>query len=150
MNTTLFKSCFQAHLNQSILKAASAIRYTVADEAPSDEKALFSRSKAQGLVIWSGASDRTIFNDASVNWAFRALHDAFHLRVGLGFSPDQEIELGKLQAKSVTCPYLSAIIECEVSAQAEFYKNTGHFVPDQIAFTKTILEKQSLFKGLLL
>lgn len=145
----MFKSCFQSYLNQSILKQASKLNYVVSDLAPSNEIDLFSRSKSQGLVIWSGASESTIFNDSSVNHAFRAIHDNKHLETGLGFNPADEIKLGNLQAKSSQCPYIAEILRIEVAEQAAYYLSNGIFVADQISFMKSKLINNNLFKGLI-
>lgn len=146
-NNGLFKPCFQNYLNHALLKRAERIGYTVSDFAPSDEKALFNEAS---LVIWSGASENTIFADSRVNWAFRAIHDNCHLKSGLGFTVDDELTLGHYQASLESCPYLKAITECEIGAQALYYKQNGVFVPNQLAFAKETLSNNSLFKGLIL
>jgi hypothetical protein len=124
------------YINNTILKQASKLRYIVKDTAPSDEKALFSSTS---LVIWNGASENTIFQDATVNYAFRALHDSLHLKTGIGFSPLEEIHLGKLQASKFD-GILADLIHCEVSLQAEYYLKNGVFVSNQVDFTKKVLK----------
>ena len=143
----MFKTSFQNYLNHSVLKHAAKLRYTVADRAPNDEKSLFERSKSQGLVIWSGASDNTIFKDNAVNWAFRAFHDHSHLTTGLGFSPNDEIKLGNL--KLVNCKYLQEILRLEVSEQARYYLNNNIFVDDQVQFMREHLKHNELFKSVM-
>jgi hypothetical protein len=118
--------------NSLILSQASKLKYRVADQAPGTELELFNGPKT--LVIWSGASENTIFGDARVNWAFRALHDALHLKTGIGFSPEAEIELGRIQANQYT-GLLADLVYIEVSGQAQYYLQTGRFVEDQIKFT---------------
>lgn len=127
------------YLNQSMLDLARPLRYTVKDEAPSTETALFS---TPSLVVWSGASDNTIYQDAAVNYAFRAVHDKMHLETGLGFSVDHEIELGRIQASRMSSDFLAELIYCEIAGQALYYKQTGSFVPDQVAFTLKYLNKK--------
>lgn len=117
--------------NRLILSQASKLRYTVKDTAPSTERDLFAPS---GLVIWSGASERTIWGDAIVNHAFRAIHDTLHLQTGMGFSIDEEIELGRIQANQYT-GLLADIVYLEVAGQAKYFKTHGVFVPDQVVFT---------------
>lgn len=120
------------YINQVILKQASKVSYSIADIAPDTEKSLFNVSS---LVVWSGASDNTIFQDASVNWAFRALHDALHLKTGLGFSHAEEIELGRIQASQFDSTLLQDLVYCEISLQAKYHLETGLFVQDQVEFT---------------
>lgn len=145
----LFKPAFQAYLNGSILNQAKTISYSVSDIAPATFEAL----QAQGskhLIIWSGASDQTIFNDPAVNYAFRAIHDKLHLDTGLSFSPQDEIKLGSLQSRQYACPFLSEIVRIEVAEQAAYYLKNGIFVSDQIDFMKQNLKNNNLFKGVLL
>ena len=125
------------HINNLILRQASKLQYTVADRAPQTQLELFT---APSLVIWSGESDNTIFNDKIVNYAFRALHDALHLKTRIGFSPKEEIELGRIQANQYT-GLMADLVYCEVSEQAAYYLKNGIFVKDQVSFTKEYLKK---------
>ena len=120
------------YINNKILKDASKLSYIVKSSAPSTEVELFN---SPTLVIWSGASDNTVFQDAKVNYAFRALHDQLHLETRFDFSPQAEIELGRIQASQYD-GILADLIYCEVSLQAEYYLKNGVFVPDQVQFTK--------------
>ncbi len=118
-------------LNNKILKAASKLNYTVSSVAPSTAQDLFNSSS---LKVWNGASENTIWNDPVVNFAFRALHDALHLKTKLDFSVDAEIEIGKIQANQFE-GILADIVFIETTGQAEFYKQNGVFVSDQKQFT---------------
>lgn len=122
-------------INNKILKLAP--KHQVADLAPSTELELFN---SPSLVVWSGASDNTIFGDARVNYAFRALHDALHLKTRRDFSPDSEIELGRIQANQFS-GLMADLIYVEVSLQAKYYKETGLFVADQVSFDLCELKK---------
>lgn len=125
-------------LNAKILEQAKAVKYQVADLAPSNEVDLFNQPNT--LVVWAGASDNTIFGSASVNWAFRALHDQLHRKSGLSFSIDHEVELGRIQASKFD-GILADIVYLEVAGQALFYKQNGIFVPNQVAWTLEQLRK---------
>lgn len=127
------------YVNNLILNQASKLRYIVADVAPSTEIDLFNGPKT--LVVWSGASDATIFDDASVNWAFRALHDALHLKTGMSFSPKSEIELGRIQASQYDSQLMQDLVYIETAGQAEYYMRTGQFVSNQVTFTIEALKK---------
>ena len=135
--------------NNLILKQAP--KFTVSETAPSTERELFTSTS---LVVWSGASDNTIWSDPNVNYAFRALHDALHLKTGIGFSPAEEIQLGRIQASQYS-GLLSDLVYIEVAGQAEHYMRTGEFVLDQVEFTRLELIKigysikvvNDLFKG---
>ena len=93
------------------------------------------------LVVWSGASDDTIFGDRHVNWAFRALHDQLHLLTRIGFSPNEEIELARIQANQYE-GLMADLVYIEVAGQAEYFAKTGRFVSDQVSFTLNELKKR--------
>lgn len=122
--------------NHLILSQASKLNYSVSSLAPNSEVDLFNSGS---LVIWNGASDNTIWHDAKVNYAFRALHDALHLESRLGFSVPEEIELGRIQANKYS-GMLSDLIYTEVALQAKHFQVTGNFVSDQVSFTLSNLK----------
>lgn len=126
------------YLNNTILNQASKIAWQPKDIAPGTEKELFSFKGSQ-LIVWTGASDDTIFGDKFVNWAFRALHDALHIKTGYDFSPDAEIELGRIQANQYS-GIIADLVYCEVAGQAAYYKNNGIFIQNQVQFTKAFLK----------
>lgn len=126
------------YLNSYILRQSSSLRYIIADAAPSTESELFS---ASSMIVWSGASDATIYGDAKVNYAFRAIHDAMHLKTGLGFSPAEEIEMGRIQASKIDSDIIAKLFYIEIAGQAEHYLKTGSFVQNQIEFTLNQLAK---------
>lgn len=96
------------------------------------------------LTVWSGASHNTIWQDERVNWAFRALHDQLHLDLGIGFTPLEEIAIGKIQAARYESysSYLADLVYIETSGQAEYYLRNGVFVQNQVAFTIEALKNK--------
>lgn len=118
-------------VNSRIMRDASKLDYIVKADAPNRVQDLKSTRQ---LVVWSGASDYTVFADPTVNWAFRALHDALHIQSGLGFTIPEEIELGRIQA-SLYDGLLADLVYLEVSGQAEYFARHGEFVTDQVSFT---------------
>lgn len=117
-------------LNNKILKDAESLKYTVAELAPNNVD-LFN---TPSLKVWSGESDNTIWNDERVNWAFRALHDKLHLETGIGFTPDEEMYIGRLQASKYE-GLLADLVYIETTEQAKYFKENGVFVSDQKLFT---------------
>lgn len=120
--------------NNLILKQADKLIWRPATEAPSTEADLFGSQTGSELIIWTGESDYTIWGDKRVNWAFRALHDALHLKTGLGFTPEQEIELGRIQASQYD-GLLADLVYLEVAGQAEYFREHGHFIKNQVEWT---------------
>jgi len=124
------------YINSEIMTMAAKLTYSIADQAPSTELELFNSTS---LVVWSGQSDNTIYQDATVNHAFRAIHDAVHIETGLGFSPQDEIEMGRIQAAKLAsqCKSLLAdLFYCEIAEQASYYEKNGVFIPNQVEFTQ--------------
>lgn len=123
-------------LNQFVLNQAKDLRYIVKNEAPNTEIDLFNSSS---LIIWSGGSDTTIYQDRNVNYAFRAWHDSLHLKTGLGFTVADEIELGRIQASQCGSSFVADLVYCEISLQAAYFLEKGQFVADQLQFTMDFL-----------
>lgn len=125
-------------LGNILIRQASKLKYRVEDVAPSTALDLFNGPKT--LVIWSGASENTIWSQKETNWAFRALHDALHIETGIGFTPQEEIYLGRIQASHYE-GIMADLVYIETAGQAEHYLKTGQFVENQIEFTMRQLKK---------
>ena len=68
--------------------------YDVSDNAPDTyEKLVNHVNKTGRILVWSGASETTIYGDREVNYAFRAWHDYVHFTHQLGFSVLDEIKV---------------------------------------------------------
>lgn len=93
------------------------------------------------LVVWFGASEDTIYGNASVNWAFRAWHDSLHLKLGAPFTFEGEKLVALEQARLVDNPRLGDIIMAEVVGQAEHLEKHGEFPANQRAFIEAYLKK---------
>lgn len=117
----------------------TAPRHTVKAIAPSTYTDLIN---SPSLIIWDGASEHTIWADKRVNWAFRALHDQLHLETRIGFSPLEEIHIGRIQASQYESysSYLADLVYIETAGQAEYFLKNGIFVQDQVEFTKVSLK----------
>lgn len=108
--------------------------YTVADVAPDTFEDVMRNYRETGrIIVWNGASENTIFPSASVNWQFRAWHDWLHIQTGIGFTPQDEILLGRIQAGTVA-DRLASVVLIEVAEQARYYAETGLFIADQIGY----------------
>lgn len=129
------------YINQQIIDKAKSIPFLIKDQAPNNETDLFNST---GLVIWSGGSDTTIYNDKLVNYSFRAYHDKLHLETGLDFSVESEIKLGMIQASKETSDLMRELVYCEVVLQAKHFQETGCFVSNQVEFTVNYLKSKGL------
>lgn len=127
-----------AAINSTILKQASKLRFQVADSAPST----IAEVKSAGtLTVWSGGSEATIFDDARVNWAFRAIHDAMHIATRLGFTIAEEIELARIHAAEQSSGLMADLVYTEVAGQAIELEATKSFIANQRLFTLTKLKQ---------
>ena len=108
--------------------------WDVSDRAPSTLADVFGHFRACGrILVYAGASERTVFGDPSVNHAFRAWHDWCHIRTGLGFDVPSEVALARWQ-QSECSDALARVVWVEVAEQAIHFERTGQFVVDQVAF----------------
>lgn len=122
-------------LNEIITAKANELTYTVRDNAPST----FEELMQYGLIIWSGASDNTIYADPKVNHMFRAWHDSLHIKLNAPFTLQGEIYVATEQARQVGSDILAEIILAEVKGQAEYFDKHGEFPVNQISFIKQYL-----------
>ena len=130
-------------LNQIILSLAPA--YEARDVAPATYAELVT---APRLIVWSGASEGTIYRDARVNHAFRAWHDAAHIAGGFAFDLDGEraaceYQIAQMRRALPLVPDLFArVIRAEVIGQAEYFATHGAFPSNQAAFIAAYLRAQ--------
>ena len=146
MNTPLDRA-----FNTAVLHIASRLMptgYDVAPIAPSSLDSLRCHVAATGrILVWSGESDRTIFADPEVNWAFRAWHDWCHLTHGLEFTTQDEVKVALVQMGHIRTLYghdkradrFCALIDAEVIGQIVYQQQHGEFPHDQMTFTREYL-----------
>ena len=117
--------------------------FDVSEDAPNtydDLQAHF--AKTGRVLVWSGASDHTIFGDPEVNHMFRAWHDTKHILFELPFTLEGEIEACRLQCEDIKALYgegetgkaLIKLVEAEVIGQALYHDARGGFPKDQRGF----------------
>lgn len=123
-------------LNEKLIKIAP--KHEISDYAPSSYKELFESSK---LIVWSGASEATIYDDKQVNYAFRAWHDSLHIKLNADFTLEGETRVALEQARLIDSDKLAKILLAEVIGQAEYFAKHGEFPIDQIAFIERYLKE---------
>lgn len=108
------------------------------------------------IVVWSGGSEQTIYEDPKVNYQFRAWHDYFHFVLDQPFTTDGETVVAEAQVRVATAilkgaharhrliQLVSELIMCEITEQACGYFATGKFEDDQVAFTLKHLKWKGL------
>lgn len=95
--------------------------------------------------MWNGASELAIW-DAETNFAFRALHDMFHVRLGAEFDSSGESAVADA-TDGFMRTYAShlreedfLVLRIEVTGQLEYCIKHGKFPNDQAAFTAAAIE----------
>lgn len=110
-------------------------------EARSIAPATFSEIMHAPGIVWDGASDATIWNDARTNHAFRAWHDAHHIAGQFGFTLEGEIATCRAQQAALIAAFPSApawalqLLDIEIIGQALYAERHHHFPLDQRTFT---------------
>ena len=100
-----------------------------------------------GRIAVSGEnSDRTIFGDPEVNFAFRAWHDWHHLKLDAEFDPAGELAVANSQAGDLIALYGAAVsrpwrelLDIEVNGQVRYFAYHNCFPVDQIGFARAQL-----------
>ena len=137
--------------NVVVKQIASRLFPTGFDVGP-DAPDAFDKLKARldsgaRMLVWDGASDKTIFACPETNYAFRAWHDWLHWKLGADFTPQGErVVMLAMQAQVVSLYGRSgdsrrwfAILEAEVLGQLEYKEDHGGFPEDQREVTKRYL-----------
>ena len=121
------------------MKHIFPVKFDAKDIAPNTFQDLMSNASSR-LVVWSGASDLTIYGEASSNHLFRAWHDSLHIKLNADFSLQGEIIVAREQARLIDSDAMAKIIMAEVQGQAEYFNKHGSFPIDQVAFIQDYLK----------
>jgi hypothetical protein len=112
-------------------------------EAPNSYDELRMWKGSPCLPVFTGGCDKTIFDTPETNYMMRGIHDLTHLKYGLSFKPEDEVECARhhvQQFKKVGAPDLfQRMIYEDTHAQVRYYAETGKFVDNQRAFVNAVL-----------
>ncbi|KKN52654.1 hypothetical protein LCGC14_0610480 [marine sediment metagenome] len=116
--------------------------YDVGDPAPSTLQELQDHINTTGrMLVWNGASNKTIYACSETNWAFRAWHDWCHYTYNLKFDKEGERKACEIQKDHIRLIYdpgtqtdlFCDLIEFEIMGQFEYKEVFGNFPEDQMA-----------------
>jgi len=139
-------------LNAAILTMVSNLLpmgYDVSNNAPDTYERLVEHVNKTGrILVWSGASETTIYGDCEINYAFRAWHDFVHFTHKLGFSVLDEIEVCIIQCDQLVKHFGNSLeiqkfisyLQAEIIGQAQYEVFYGEFPIDQCAFVVDYIE----------
>lgn len=140
--------------NVAVLHVASVLfpaGFDVADQAPQTYEELTGMLDAGGrMVVWSGASENTIYADPEVNYAFRAWHDWCHWRGRHRFDPEGEVAVCNMQADHLSKLYgcnerWRNILHAETIGQQLYLYRFGYYPKDQRTFVEAYLADPDFF-----
>lgn len=141
------------HLNVAVMHMASIVcpaEFDVSDKAPSTMAELTEFVETNGrIMVYSGASEKTIYADREVNYCFRAWHDWCHWKGRFDFSLKGETAVRRMQSDHLRLLYGDTaitrrwrkILYIEIVEQWLFNKRHGYFPDDQMSFTRSYLKK---------
>jgi hypothetical protein len=149
--TSLSDFALDIQFNAAILTICSRVLpggFDVSDEAPETYEELIAHLDAGGrMLVYSGGSERTIYGDPEVNFAFRAWHDWCHWRGRYDFSHEGERAACAMQGDHLIARYgdspqtrrWQCILHAEIIGQREYFDRHGAFPEDQRAFVAAYL-----------
>lgn len=99
------------------------------------------------VIVWSGASERTIYGDPAVNHAFRAWHDYQHIVQRAEFDDHgerlvyhaQRLDVLALAPNPAVAAQCCRVLHCEVIGQLDHMARFGRFPTDQRRFASEYL-----------
>ncbi len=94
------------------------------------------------ILVWTGASDKTIFGCRITNYKFRAWHDLIHIKLQAPFTPEGEYQVMLEQINEL--PAFKEILECEIMGQVQYEQENGFFPEDQIEFARAYMQMKGL------
>jgi len=141
--------------NAAVLNIAATLTggFSVSETAPATyEELVIQIEQLHRIVVWSGASDATIFGDPEVNYAFRAWHDWCHWHGRLPFTFEGEQRVCEMHCAQLLSLYGDSdktrrwcrIVEAEIIGQRLHFDRFGHFPSDQYDFVVAYLNGQVL------
>ena len=121
----------------------SAPSFQAAEEAPQTYREL-AQYRGEKLVVWNGASDRTIYAHRDVNYAFRAIHDMTHLELNAPFDTHGEYRVARrcldnARAAGLSTDALKALY-FDSFGQFAYFRRYGQFIEDQEGFVTHCME----------
>lgn len=138
------------NITLALARASNPRGWIVDDNAPSsfaELRSMQARDAMGRLTVWRGGSDHTIFFDAYTNHAFRAWHDATHLRLNAGFDEQGERNVCAVQCAELRqwcaangvadwqTDHYAALIHADIVGQLEYASHhRGSFPVDQRSF----------------
>lgn len=116
-------------------------KYVVSDHAPETLKDVVTTyNETKKLIIWSGASENTIYGCAELNYLARAWHDYTHVKLLSEFNLQGEIQTALKQMSQVDTKF-AEVLRIEIIEQVNYFQKHGEFPENQLKFFKSFTEE---------
>lgn len=102
------------------------------------------------LPVSGDFCEHTIWSRRSINYAFRAWHDALHIRHNLGFDFDSEIQVARIHQSKLTGQLgvferdAKRLLWADTAGQSLYFERWGEFPVNQRHFAEAFLVNESL------
>lgn len=145
-----FSEWVRVTLKRELRRRALVVRTEDDETKAAQSLADVQRNAARGeVVVWTGASDNTIFDCPESNWAMRALHDLWHLDSGGDFDLLGEVRVHHHALDNGLVPSaLADAFTVDGIGQSVYHTMTGRFPEDQRKFTEQTLHWYSQGRSL--
>jgi hypothetical protein len=140
-----------ASLNAAIIEIAARLLPSGFDVSPT-APATYAELKAhldagKRLVVYAGGSDRTIYGDPSINYAFRAWHDWTHWTGQHDLTFEGEVAVCTRQQQDLLTWYRDTrqtrrwcdLVRAEIIGQGTYFRYHKRFPDDQHGFVEAFL-----------
>jgi hypothetical protein len=123
--------------------------FDIADSRSTSDSESFADIANRGrMVVWAGASDRTMYCDARINFAARAWHDSHHIATLAGFTYCDESRVCVAQCDAILDSFgdnawtrrFALLTRIEVVGQLDYAARCGTFPSDQWEFTRETMK----------
>ncbi len=128
--------------------------FDVSENAPNTLEGLCHHINSTGrMLVWSGASDHTIFADKETNYCFRAWHDFHHWKHKFAFDEFGEFKTLRKQIWDIWHLFghfneqvqrWEKILDAEIMGQLRYEQEQGHFPENQHGFVEQYLTDKGL------
>ena len=145
----------QARLELSNYVLRTAPRHHTAADAPNTWQALLDWHRAtcndtmRSLPVYDGASERTVYVTPAANHAFRAWHDATHIRLNADFTYAGEKLTAERQTSEAKEHGISELAQLmlwyDTYGQVELFQQRGGFAANQLAFVSDCIRQGLAF-----
>ncbi len=121
------------------------VEHELAPESLYGMKLAVNNARKYGIAypVLSLYSDNTIYLNREANWAFRFVHDMFHVALNAGTDSLGEYEVARAMAVDIWATFggnsdEAALYWADTCGQSDYFEKHGCFPDDQLAFVVSL------------